>query len=100
MLQMVEAAGWPIWPLILCSIVALAVIFERLASLRRARILPTKLLDEALNVSAKQLPAADVIDKLEQNSPLGAVLASGFRSVARPHASAAGLQEDLENAGR
>ena len=44
MLHMVEAAGWPIWPLILCSIVALAVIFERLASLRRARILPPKLL--------------------------------------------------------
>lgn len=100
MLHMVEAAGWPIWPLILCSIVALAVIFERMASLRRARILPAKLLDEALNVSAKQLPAPDVIDKLERNSPLGAVLASGFRSVARPHASAVGLQEDLENAGR
>ncbi|MGC9162112.1 MAG: MotA/TolQ/ExbB proton channel family protein [Thiomonas sp.] len=100
MFHMVQAAGWPIWPLILCSIVALAVILERLTALRRARILPPKLLEEALDVSSKQLPSADVIDKLERNSPLGAVLASGFRSVARPHASVAALEEDMENAGR
>lgn len=100
MLHMVEAAGWPIWPLILCSIVALAVVFERLSALRRARILPPRLLEEALDLSAQQLPAADVLDKLEANSPLGAVLASGFRSAGRANASVEALQEDLENAGR
>lgn len=100
LLHMVEAAGWPIWPLIVCSIVALAVILERLFALRRSRILPPRLLEEALAVSAQQLPAADVVEKLARNSPLGAVLASGFRAAARPHASAESLQEDLENAGR
>lgn len=100
MLAIVEAAGWPIWPLIACSIAALAIVIERLTVLRGARVIPPRLLDEALTVSSSALPAADVIAKLEANSPLGAVLAAGFRAVRRPHASAESLQEDLENSGR
>ena len=80
MLSIVEAAGWPIWPLILCSITALGVVLERLSSLRTPRVIPPRLLDEALAVSATALPPADTVDKLERNSPLGAVLAAGFRA--------------------
>jgi biopolymer transport protein ExbB len=98
--SIVEAAGWPIWPLIACSIAALAIVFERLATLRGARVIPSTLLDEAIAVSGTALPSADVIDKLERNSPLGAVLAAGFRAVRRPHASAESLREDMENCGR
>lgn len=100
LLSFVEAAGWPIWPLILCSITALAIVLERLSSLRTARVLPPRLLDEALAVSATTLPAPDTVDKLERNSPLGSVLAAGFRAARRPHASAESLREDMENAGR
>ncbi len=100
MFSLVEAAGWPIWPLIACSIAALAIVFERLATLRTARVVPATLLDEAIAVSSGALPSADTIDKLERNSPLGMVLASGFRAVRRPHASAESLREDMENVGR
>ncbi len=100
LLAIVEAAGWPIWPLIACSIAALAIVFERLTALRLARVLPPRLLDEAIAVSVTNLPAADTVDKLEHNSPLGAVLAAGFRAVRRPQASAESLREDMENAGR
>lgn len=100
MFSIVEAAGWPIWPLIACSIAALAIVFERLSTLRGARVIPPTLLDEAIAVSGAALPSADIIDKLERNSPLGAVLAAGFRAVRRPNASAESVREDMENSGR
>ena len=46
MLSIIQAAGWPIWPLILCSIAALTVIIERLISLRTSQIAPPGLLDD------------------------------------------------------
>jgi len=36
--SIIQAAGWPIWPLLLCSIVALTLIIERLSSLRQASL--------------------------------------------------------------
>jgi biopolymer transport protein ExbB len=53
LLSIIQAAGWPIWPLVACSILALALIIERFVSLKTARIAPPKLLDEALAVSRK-----------------------------------------------
>uniref|UniRef100_E6PT32 Putative Biopolymer transport protein MotA/TolQ/ExbB n=1 Tax=mine drainage metagenome TaxID=410659 RepID=E6PT32_9ZZZZ len=100
LLSIVEAAGWPIWPLIACSIAALAIILERLSSLRNAKVIPPRLLEEAMAVSISSIPSPDTIDKLERNSPLGMVLAAGFRAVRRPHATAESLREDLENSGR
>mgnify|MGYP000904768647 len=81
MLSIIQAAGWPIWPLVACSILALALIIERFVSLKTARIAPPKLLDEALAVSRTSVPPADVVNQLEQNSALGEVLASGFRAL-------------------
>ncbi len=100
MLSIVEAAGWPIWPLIACSIAALAIILERLTTLRTAKVIPPRLLEEAITVSVASLPAPDTIDNLERNSPLGTVLAAGFRAARRPRASMESLREDLENSGR
>ena len=75
MLSIIQAAGWPIWPLIACSVLALALIFERFISLKSNRIIPPKLLDEAISVSSQSLPGPDVVGKLAQNSALGEVLA-------------------------
>ena len=74
MLSIIQAAGWPIWPLIACSILALALVFERFVALKTARVAPPKLLDEAISVSAKAVPAPDVVAQLAQNSALGEVL--------------------------
>ena len=52
MLSIIQAAGWPIWPLIACSILALALVFERFVALKTARVVPPKLLDEAISVSS------------------------------------------------
>lgn len=101
MLSIIQAAGWPIWPLILCSIVALALIIERFSSLRVMRVAPPKLLDEVISVTRNSLPAPDVVSKLADNSVLGRVLASGLRAIiSEPRISEENLRNTLETAGR
>jgi biopolymer transport protein ExbB len=76
----VQALGWPIWPLIIASVVALALIIERSTALRHSKILPPNLLQDVLALHARRQVSPDVIAKLEVNSPLGFVLAAGLRS--------------------
>jgi biopolymer transport protein ExbB len=99
--SIIQAAGWPIWPLIACSILALALIIERFISLKTSKVAPPKLLDEVLNVSRNSVPSPDVVSQLEQNSALGEVLASGFRALnASPRCSEDDLRSSMEGAGR
>jgi biopolymer transport protein ExbB len=99
--SIIQAAGWPIWPLIVCSIVALALVIERFSSLRTIRVAPPRLLDEVLSVSSKSLPAPEVVNKLAANSVLGVVLASGLRAViGEPRSTEEGLRIAFETAGR
>jgi biopolymer transport protein ExbB len=101
LLSIIQAAGWPIWPLIACSVLALALILERFASLKTARVAPPRLLDEALAVSRSGVPSAEVVNQLEQNSALGEVLASGFRAlISNPRCTEADLRASMEGAGR
>ena len=101
MLSIIQAAGWPIWPLVACSILALALIIERFISLKTAKVAPPKLLEEALAVSRTSVPAPDVVKQLEQNSALGEVLASGFRALnSDPRCSENDLRAIMESTGR
>ena len=101
MFSIIVAAGWPIWPLLICSIVALALIIERFVSLKTAKVLPPKLLDEAMTASQAGVPGPDVVTRLEQNSALGAVLAAGFRAVnANPASTDEDVRNAMESAGR
>ena len=101
MFSIIQAAGWPIWPLILCSVIGMALIIERFISLKTSKIAPPKLLDEAMMVSRNGIPGPDVVAQLEQNSVLGAVLATGFRTFnSNPKATAEDLRANLEGAGR
>ena len=101
MLSIIQAAGWPIWPLILCSIVALALVIERLYHLREPLVAPPRLLEEVVGVTRSSLPSTDVVSKLSDNSVLGTVLAAGLRSViAEPRIAEAALRQSFENAGR
>lgn len=97
MFAIIQAAGWPIWPLLIASIIGLALIIERLVYLRRARILPDKLLAEVVRVYQHGRLNEDVIDKLEQNSPLGQVLAAGLRNLDAPREV---MKEAIEESGQ
>ncbi|PRC94910.1 MotA/TolQ/ExbB proton channel family protein [Solimicrobium silvestre] len=92
-----QSAGWPIYFLLIASIIALALIIERSLSLRSQRILPRTLLDEVVRVYHNGKVSKDVVEKLEQNSPLGRVLAAGLRNVDAPREV---MKEAIEEAGR
>lgn len=93
---MIQAAGWPIYPLLLASIIAVALIIERSVSLRRNRIVPPTLLNEVVTVYQRQGVTPDVLDKLSQDSPLGQVLSAGLRNVNSPREV---MKEAIEEAG-
>jgi biopolymer transport protein ExbB len=87
--------------LILCSIVGLALVIERLVALRRIRVAPVKLVDEVMSVTRNGLPSNDVVNKLAESSVLGRVLAAGIRGlVADPRQGEEGLRNTFESAGR
>ena len=101
MFSIIQAAGWPIWPLIACSILALALVIERFISLQAKKIAPANLLQEVLSVSRTAVPAPEVINQLEKNSALGEVLASGFRALhSNPRCSEVDLRASMEGVGR
>lgn len=101
MFSIIQAAGWPIWPLIACSIIGVALVIERFMSLQTRKVAPPKLLDEAMYVSQRGVPKREVVEQLQQNSVLGRVLASGLVALGQmPHISEDDLRASLQNAGR
>ncbi|MFZ3219793.1 MAG: MotA/TolQ/ExbB proton channel family protein [Rhodoferax sp.] len=101
MFSIIQAAGWPIWPLIACSILALAIVIDRFVSLKANKVAPPQLLDEVLGVTRTSVPAPDVVSQLEQNSALGEVLASGLRALnTDPQCSEEDLRASMESTGR
>jgi biopolymer transport protein ExbB len=101
LLSIIQAAGWPIWPLLACSVVALALVIERLMNLRVHLVAPTGLLEQAITASHNALPSQDVVEQLSRHSSLGKVLASGWQALkTEPHISEADLRSSMEAAGR
>lgn len=97
MFAIIQAAGWPIWPLLLASIIAVALIIERAVTLRSSKIIPPTLLEQVLAVYRRQGVNEDVLDKLAQDSPLGEVLAAGLRN---RKVSRDVMKDAVEEAGR
>jgi biopolymer transport protein ExbB len=93
----IQAVGWPIWPLILASVIAVALIIERSITLRRARIVPPALLDKVLNDLHQSGPSPEMIERVAAHSPLGRVLAAGLRNVLSPREM---MKEAIEETGR
>ena len=97
MFAIVQAAGWPIWFLLLASVIAVALIIERSVSLRASKIIPPQLLDQVIGVYKRQGLSPEVIERLSRDSPLGAVLAAGLRNL---KSSRYVMKEAIEEAGR
>ncbi len=97
MFAIIQAAGWPIWPLLFASVIAVALIIERAITLRSSRIIPPTLLEQVLAVYQRQGVSDDVLGKLAKDSPLGEVLAAGLRN---HRSSRYVMKEAVEEAGR
>ena len=93
----IQAVGWPIWPLILASVVALALVIERSISLRRARVVPAGLLDKVLDDLRQHGVSLAMIERVGAHSPFGRVLAAGLRNVSSPREI---MKESIEKTGR
>jgi len=92
-----SAGGWMMVPLFLCSVIAMAVVFERFWTLRQDKVAPKSLLDDLLVVSRENLVDEAFLKKVEQSSPLGAVLATGMANSQRPRDE---VKEIVEEVGR
>ena len=93
----IQAAGWPIWPLLLASVIAVALIIERSITLRHGKIIPPTLFEQVVQVYQRQGVNDDILDKLAKDSPLGEVLAAGLRN---HRSSRYVMKEAIEEAGR
>ena len=96
MFSIILAAGWPIWPLLLASIIAVALIIERLVALRRAKVLPTGLLQRVVAEYRQNGASEAMLNNLEAQSPLGRVLSAGLRNVG---SSREIMRESIEETG-
>jgi biopolymer transport protein ExbB len=94
---MIQAAGWPIWPLIIASIIALALIFERLYSLRQSMVAPAGMVDRVLAEFREHGATPELLNKTAQQGPLGRILAAGLANVRSPRPV---MKEAIEEVGR
>lgn len=97
MLSLVQAAGWPIWPIIIASIVALGIIAERMWTLRLSVISPKELLPKVLNEYKRNGVNPEMLSRLRKHSPLGQILAAGLRNVKSTREV---MKESIEESGR
>lgn len=101
MLSIIQAAGWPIWPLILCSVLALALILERGFQLQNVKVMPPNILAKTIDATQRGVPIPEMIRALDGAGVMGTVLASGLRCLQNhPQASAEDIQASMQMAGR
>ncbi|NCN88331.1 MAG: MotA/TolQ/ExbB proton channel family protein [Gallionella sp.] len=97
MFNLIEAAGWPIWLLIISSLIAVTLIVERIIYLRRKNILPPKLLAEVVHELKQRGVTPQMLERLCANSPLGRVFAAGLKNIkSTPQV----MKEAIEEEGR
>ncbi len=101
MLSIIQAAGWPIWPLIACSVLALAIIFERIFALRTNKVLPENALELAIESTRQGFPSDETIHEIAKIGAVGSVFSAGLQTLAsNPFASHADVRESMEMEGR
>jgi len=95
--EIILAAGWPIWPLIIASVIALAIIVERAWALRSSVVTPDQLLPEVQNWLKQGGITRETLGRLEAHSLLGKVFAS---ALANANHSREVTKEAIEETGR
>ena len=97
MFAIIQAAGWPIYFSLLTSVIAVALIIERAAALRRNKVVPSGLLASVVNDYRQHGVNEETLKRLNAHSHLGRVFAAGLRNV---RSSRDVMKEAIEEAGR
>jgi biopolymer transport protein ExbB len=95
--SLIQAAGWPIWPLIFASIAALAIILERSWSLRQQIVAPRGFVERVLTEWRTKGLNQDLVVRTARQGPLGRILATGLANMRNPRPV---VKESIEEAGR
>jgi biopolymer transport protein ExbB len=95
--ELIKAGGWLMLPILACSVVATAIIGERLWVLRRRRVIPKHLLAQVWQMYRKGKLTSTDITSLRKSSPLGRILAAGLMN---RHHSREVMKEAIEEVGR
>lgn len=97
MLELVQAGGWLMFPIVLCSIIAAAIVGERLWTLQTRKVIPEKLMTGIYHLLSKDQLTDKHIEEIERGSLMGKVLAAGLIN---RHLSRDLVRESIEETGR
>lgn len=97
MLSIIEAAGWPIWFIILTSVVALAIIGERTWSLRTSLVAPRDLLPSTVREYQAKGLSQELVSRLQGGPLIGRVFAA---ALVNEHSPREVMKDAVEDAGR
>ncbi len=78
MYEIVVAGGWLMAPILLCSIVVIAISVERYWTLRRDKVVPPTLLGQVWQWLKHYELDKEKLNELRLSSPLGTILAAGI----------------------
>lgn len=97
MLELIKAGGLLMWPIMICSVISLAIIIERFWSLQEKRIAPKRLVAQVWQWVKVGHLNSKRIQNLRTSSPLGRVLAAGLVNRSREREV---MKESIEEVGR
>lgn len=97
MLEIIVAGGWVMLPILVCSVLVVAIILERAWALRRRTVLPPKVVDQAWAWARAHDLSDNHLDQLRRGSPLGRVLAAALSNRTRDREI---MKESVEDTGR
>ena len=97
MLSIIEAAGWPIWLIIVTSIVALAIIGERFWSLRQSVVAPRDVLPSTVREYQAKGVTQDLVNRLQRGPLVGRIFAAALVNERAPREVLKDAIEDLHD---
>lgn len=97
MFDLIASGGWMMVPILICSIIAMAIVFERIWSLRTSSVMPPDLITDVVKRARQNKIDNVYLRKLKVGSPLGAIVAAALTS---QHLDHKGIQDQVELAGR
>jgi len=95
--SLIQAAGWPIWLIIVASVTAVGIIGERVLALRISVVTPKGLLPKVIREYQERGVNKDMLVRLHSHSPLGQVFAAGLKNIKSTREV---MKESIEEAGR
>jgi len=85
------------WIILICSMVAVTIIIERLLTLRKKQVAPANLRAQILELAKTGRVSPDKLKVIENHSPLGTVFAAGLANLSYGREA---MREALEESGK